>query len=68
MVMETEDEHKMKVIRNLSNKSVLAARLDLSKSNLDGSSGEAWKKDIEKKILAGDYSGLKKQHKLVQPI
>jgi hypothetical protein len=26
------------------------------------------KKDIEQKILAGDYSGLKKQHKLVQPI
>ncbi|WP_267289757.1 hypothetical protein [Parachryseolinea silvisoli] len=26
------------------------------------------KKDIEKKILSGDYSGLKKQHKLVQPI
>jgi hypothetical protein len=26
------------------------------------------KKDIERKIVTGDYSGLKKKHKLVQPI
>jgi hypothetical protein len=26
------------------------------------------KKDIERKIVVGDYSGLKNQHKLVQPI
>jgi hypothetical protein len=26
------------------------------------------KKDIEMKVVAGDYSGLKKKHKLVQPI
>eukprot|EP00924_Labyrinthula_sp_SR-Ha-C_P015722 snap_masked-scaffold_4-processed-gene-7.26-mRNA-1 protein AED:1.00 eAED:1.00 QI:0/-1/0/0/-1/1/1/0/505 len=50
MVQTTMKEHRRKVMRTVSGRVALCARLDLASSSPDGSQGQLWRDEIQKKI------------------